>query len=278
MRLTGKTESEAAMIFDERGIYVLSKSGATGFTLDGRRLWYTTLENAAAIPSFGDDGVLYSGGQDWILYTYKLEDRMLPSRQSIYGPEPDGTYGTGNPSPSALSGNFPPFSDVELRNRINNISIAVMAGRVGVNEIAWTAWLMGVADRSAGTNPEIRHRVNALRLLGRIGSRETIPWLTRFFRRETDSAVKAAAAGAIGAIGVDPDGIAIRAFYDYITFSDMPGDEQVLSAVAAATGALCRFSGPPLSDTGIRILTLLSGSSLPAVRRLAGLELASMRI
>ncbi|MDR0878113.1 MAG: PQQ-like beta-propeller repeat protein, partial [Treponema sp.] len=86
--------NDVSMLYDDRGIYVLSKSGATGFTEDGRRLWVIHLDGAAAIPAFGDDGILYSGGTDWILYAYKLEERLRLQKQSLYGPVPDGTYGT----------------------------------------------------------------------------------------------------------------------------------------------------------------------------------------
>jgi outer membrane protein assembly factor BamB len=89
----GRPEPEAEMLFDERGIYVLSKNGAAGFTIDGRRLWFTNLQNAAAIPAFGNDGVLYSGGKDWILYSYKIEDRVMPGKNALYGPIPEGNYG-----------------------------------------------------------------------------------------------------------------------------------------------------------------------------------------
>ena len=283
IRISGTRAGEATMIYDERGIYILSRNGATGFTDDGRRLWYTLLENTAAIPAFGDDGVLYSGGRDWILYTYKLEDRALSGKQTLYGPVPEGNYGTGNPPRRLLAESPLLFNETEVRNRLESISSSIRAGRVGSNELAWTAWFMETAGfkptEEFGPPHEIRNRVTAIRLLGHIGSRETIPWLTNLFRRETDPAVKSAAASAIGAIGVDPEGIAMRAFLDTVTFSSVSQDEQTLIAVAAATGALCRFSGPPLSDTGVRILTLLSVSTQPSlVRRQASAELASFRV
>jgi outer membrane protein assembly factor BamB len=270
--------SEAAVLYDERGIYVLSISGATGFTNDGRRLWYTLIENAAAIPAFGDDGTLYSGGLDWILYAYKMEDRIKPEKQSLYGPAPLGSYGTGNPPPS-------PWVDfrseeTHLRTQFELIASSIKSGEVGENEIAWTASLMETAsgeyNRSAIPAP-VQYRVQALRLLGQIGSRETIPYLTTIFSKDREPVVRAAAAEAIGAIGIDPEGIALQAFM----WASSPGlakDEQVLVSVASATGALCRFSGPPLSDTGVRILTLLASSGQPGAARRAQRELASLRL
>jgi outer membrane protein assembly factor BamB len=114
--------------------------------------------------------------------------------------------------------------------------------------------------------------------LGQIGSRETIPWLVNIFRRESEPVIRTAAAAAIGSIGVDPDGAALQTFLYSIVHGGGMRDEQVLTAIASATGELCRFSGPPLSETGVRILNLLSDSSQPpVVRRQAGRELASLK-
>jgi outer membrane protein assembly factor BamB len=269
----GRPEMEAYMLFDERGIYVLSKDGATGFARDGRRLWFMNLQNAAAIPAFGDDGVLYSGGRDWILYAYKVEDRILPARGNLYGHAPESSYGIGVPQSSLYARDFPLF-EYEVRNLVEQITLAVNSGKVGASEPAWTTFLLTV---SAG-HEDFQLRINALRLLGQIGSRETVPWLVNIFRRESEPVIRTAAAAAIGSIGVDPEGVALQAFFYSIIQGGGMRDEQVLTAIASATGELCRFSGPPLSETGVRILNLLSESSQPpVVRRQAGRELASLR-
>jgi outer membrane protein assembly factor BamB len=268
----GRAETEAEMVFDERGIYVLDRSGATCFSHEGGRLWFTFLQNAAAIPAFGDDGVLYSGGRDWILYAYKIEDRILPERNNLYGPAPEGSYGIGRPQ-SIYMGDFP-INELEKRNKLEQIGAAINSGTIGANEPAWTTFLLTV---SAGQD-HILLRIGALNLLGKIGSQETIPWLVNIFRRENEPSVRAAAVTAIGDIGVDPHGAAIQTFLYLLIQGGGIKDEQVLIAIAAATGALCRFSGPPLSETGVRILNLLSaGSQPPIVRRQAGRELASLR-
>jgi outer membrane protein assembly factor BamB len=260
------------MLFDERGVYVLSRNGATGFSHEGKRLWFTYLQNTAAIPALGEDGVLYSGGRDWILYSYKIEDRILPQRRNIYGPVPEGSYGTGSPN-SVYIENIP-LNEYETRAKLNQIGAAINSGRVGSNELAWTTFLLTV---SAAPQP-FQYRILAINLLGKIGSQETVPWLLNIFRRETEPSVRVAAAAAIGAIGVDPDGEALQTFLYLIIQGGGIRDEQVLFALTSATGALCRFSGPPLSETGVRILTLLSaGSQPPLVRRQANIELSSLR-
>jgi len=270
IRTGGSPEGEAEILFDENGIYVLSRRGATGFSHDGRRLWFTFLQNAAAIPAFAD-GVIYSGGNDWILYAYKIEDRAAPDRRGVYGPAPEGSYITERPRAIYMA-DFP-LDENETKARLEQIGAAVNSGALGTDEPAFMTFLMTV---SASHQP-IQFRIQALNLLGRIGSQETIPWLAGIFRRDVEPSIKAASASAIGAIGSDPDMAAMQTFLFTIIHSGIR-DEQVLLAVISATGALCRFSGPPLSETGVRILTLLASSSQSAlVRGQANRELSSLR-
>jgi outer membrane protein assembly factor BamB len=124
---------------------------------------------------------------------------------------------------------------------------------------------------------QIRHRVQALRLLAILGSPEIIPFLVDVFSRDGDDLVKTAAAEALGSIGIDPDGLALRAFTAAVFTPGTVRGEQTLLGITAATGALCRFSGPPLSDTGVRILTNLITAGRPqAVQQRARRELELM--
>jgi outer membrane protein assembly factor BamB len=268
----GKPDMEAEMLFDERGIYVLTKNGATGFTKNGKRLWFTNLHNAASIPAFGNDGVLYSGGKDWILYSYKIEDRVLPEINDLYGPIPEGTYGMGRPQ--VFDTLDIPLSENEKTARLAEITEGINSGNVGENEPVWTSFLLTI---SAGKE-YILLRLGALKLLGKIGSQETIPWLVNIFLKENEPAIRTAVVLTIGEIGVDPEGLAIETFLHSITYDGSLRDETILIALAQATGALCRFSGPPLSGTGVRILTLLSAPNHPQiVRRQANRELSSLK-
>jgi len=267
----GKTETEAEIIFDERGIYVLSKNGATSFSHDGRRLWLMYLQDAASVPAIDENGLLYSGGRDWILYAYKTEEHLLPAKNNFYGTFPEGSYKMG--SPQSIYTLPSPLSEHEIKKTLDQISSAVKLGRVGANEGFWTTFLLTVS----ANQQYIQYRTSALRLLGQIGSRETIPWLVNIFNKESEPVIKAAAASAIGAIGNDPDGDAIQAFLYSITNNGIK-DIQVLSAITSATGALCRFSGPPISQTGVKILNQLCESYQPSsIRKQALKELTSLQ-
>ncbi|GHV71226.1 hypothetical protein AGMMS49928_22100 [Spirochaetia bacterium] len=281
-------QGQLSVIFDERGIFVLSKTGATGFTEDGRRLWLIRLNGATDIPVFSDEGVLYSGARDWVLYAYRAEEQVRAQKQSLYGPAPAGNYGTGNPPPSLWADDYFQFDEGEIQNRLGRIQEYLQRGMIGMNEKEYTGYLMEIAGSfpRPGSRPgqvrvevpvHILHRARAARLLSFVGSRETIPFLAELFTHDPDPNVKAAAAEAIGRIGVDPEGIALRAFSAAI-FPPAPlRDEQVLAAVASSTAALCRFSGPPLSETGIRLLIYISGANhSPAAQTRAKQELRTL--
>jgi outer membrane protein assembly factor BamB len=280
------TPEDSSLIYDERGLYALTKSGATGYFEDGKQHWLQRIQDAKAPPAFSDEGILYSGGNDWVLYAYHLEDTIKTQRQSIYGPASEGSYGTGNPRPSPWAEDFNRYEEAEIRDRLGRISTAAREGRLGENERSYAAYLMEIAGSIADapmnqsrTHPliQVNYRVEAARLLASMGSRETIPFLASLCRSDPDPLVKAAAAEAIGYIGVDPDGIALAAFRSMI-FPLIPNrNEQVLASVAAATGSLCRFSGPPLSEAGIRLLSALADIGPAFAQAVARRELQSLR-
>lgn len=273
----GGRPGEVAVIYDERGVYVLTQDGATGFTGCGGRLWTTTLRNVSGLPAFGDNGVLYSGGTNWILYAWRLEDRALGR-----SPGPRAAYGTGDPPPSSISALPTRFSENLVRRELQSIRRGISAGRVGRNELEWIAFLKETAEGGARPGRDaivpITYRVQALRLLSDIGSGENVPWLLRFFRREQDQAVRAAAVAAIGRIGFDPGGMALGEFASIAGPGGQARDEQLLLSIAAATGALCRASGGELYEAGVRVLILLGAPGQPlSVQRRARLELDTLR-
>ena len=279
-RGTGNLEPYwAAMQFDERGVYVLSAKGVTGFReSDGRRLWILRITGAAAIPSFSDEGYLYSGGTDRFLHAYRIEERKRNIARSVYGPAPEGSYGLGNPPPSSWSkvgeGRYDPLVIKIMHDEIEG---AIKSGQIGEHETDYVGYLIEVAGISLSptysqVRPQVQilERAEAIRQLGFLGSRETVPFLARLFAHKfsngayEDPEILKACCEAIGRIGVDPSGDAIKAF----TFLLAPDN---------ATMDLCRFSGPPLADVGIRLLRAFTATDFPTVvKRHATVQLENL--
>jgi HEAT repeat protein len=156
-----------------------------------------------------------------------------------------------------------------MAHRLIEIADAIREGKVRENEAAYTGYLMEVSGcmlgpQASASRPlaQVAQRVEAVRLLGFMGSRETLSFLADLFLRDPDSAVRAQAARSIGRIGTDPDGVALRAFSQAAQAAVK--DEQSLYAAADAIGELCRFSGPPLMESGVKILNLLCAPTMPA--------------
>jgi len=285
--IRSQADEKAELIFDKRGIYALSSGGAASFTEDGKLLWFTNLENASGIPAFSDDGMLYSCGKDWVLNAWKLEERTLNQKQNLYGPAPPASYGTGSPPPSVFARVIGRFYEASVKRELEIIQKGISSGLVGANELEWFAYLMETADggywpgSSNSREPKalINHRILSLQLLSRMGSIETIPWLVAFFKRQNEPLIRIAAVLAIGGIGMDPDGRAIQEFTAAVRTGNPLHNEQLFIAIAAATGALCRFSGPPLHDIGSRLLNMLNNPGQPLlVRRQAQNELNSLKL
>jgi outer membrane protein assembly factor BamB len=280
-----ETAANTTLLYDERGIYTLTRNGATAYGSDGKQLWTIRIQGAAAPPSFSDEGILYSGGNDWVLYAYHMEETVKTRKQSLYGPAAEGSYSNGDPRPSPWAGDYNRYDPAVIRERLERISAAIDRGQVGVRERDYAAYLMEVSGSVAEApmnqsrlHPlvHVNYRVEAARLLSYIGSRETVAFLAKLCRTDPDPVVKATAAEAIGYIGVDPEGAAFTAFTALIFPLGPSRDERIMAAIAAAIGSLCRFSGPPLSETGIRLLNSLASLGPSFAQAVARRELNSL--
>jgi outer membrane protein assembly factor BamB len=266
---TGNTSSEqTSMMFDERGVYTLTIHGVSSFTPEGRRRFVHRLSaECSGIPALSDEGILYACGKDNILRVYKIDvkERTIP-RQKYYGPEPEGTYGMGNPPPSPWTGQRSRYHDIEQDRTYEEISNVIQSGQIGENEPVYVAYMMEMVGFFIGNphysrvRPDVKpeQRIRLIKLLALVGSRETIPFLWNIFDLDPEPSVRRACADAIGVIGVDPTG---RSFYSYnylLTPNNPNTDPQLVLAASSSIAKLCRFSGPPLAPEGIRVLRYFS--------------------
>jgi outer membrane protein assembly factor BamB len=261
---------QAAMAFDERGIYSVSTRGATGFAIDGRRRLILKFDEVSAVPAFSDEGLLYTTGKDRALRTYKLDSkpRTVP-RSKYYGPDPEGTYGMGNPPPSPWSTDSSRYNDDQQARMYTAIDKAINSGQLGEDEPAYVAYLMEMIGfflndpHYSRARPLVKppERVKLIRLLGKVGSRETLHFLWTIFDRDEEPAVKAACAEAIGNIGVDPTGKTFVSYNFLLSANNPNRDPQLLMSATSSVAAICRFSGPPLSGEGMLLLRYFSNLS-----------------
>jgi outer membrane protein assembly factor BamB len=281
---------DVKLICNDWIICALSKTGITGFSENGEKSLSFNLRNISSLPALSEDGSLYAGGNDWILYAYQTEDNVDNEKkagQRSAGGNVRKSYGTADPRLPTLEQYPYLFEENEISQDLKLINRFTRSGDTGEYERLTVAYLMEIATglrehtlpRSRGGAPISPHyRVEALRLLGYLGSRETIPFLAHICLVDPEPAARAAAANAIGRIGVDPEGIAFRAFTSLIYPPSPTPDDQVLLAIASAIGSICRFSGPPLSETGAKLLVALEGRERSQIlQRRAREELSSLK-
>ncbi|MDR1840063.1 MAG: hypothetical protein LBQ93_10830 [Treponema sp.] len=266
--------NQASVMWDERGIYIISVRGVSAFTPEGRRRFVFRLSSVSSgIPGFSDEGLLYACGTDNVLRVYKIDSKPRTVPQSrFYGPDPEGTYGMSNPPPSPWEGDNTRYTNTNQDRVYSNIEAAIKSGQIGKNEPVYVAYIMEMVGffignpQTSQVRPLVRpeQRVRLIGLLALVGSRETIPFLWNIFDRDHEPAVRRACADAIGVIGVDPTG---RSFYSYnfLLSGNNPNiDSQLVLAAASSIANLCRFSGPPLAPEGIRVLRYFTNlPSLP---------------
>jgi outer membrane protein assembly factor BamB len=267
------TTAQVSMLYDERGVYVISTRGITGYSAEGRRRFIFRLDiECSGVPAFSDEGLLYATGKDNKLRIYKVDakPRTIP-RSRYYGPEPEGTYGMGNPPPSQWSKHPDRFSEANKLAMMEIIEEAIHSGQIGENEPEYVAYMMEMIGfflndpNFSPARPSVRppERIRLIGLLGMIGSRETVPFLWNIFDRDREPSIKSACANAIGTIGVDPTG---RSFvsYDFRVSANNPNiDPYLVLAATSSIAKLCRFAGPPLAPDGIRVLRWFS--NLPSI-------------
>jgi outer membrane protein assembly factor BamB len=212
------------------------------------------------------EGLVYAAGADGVLRTYQADNQARSIPRSLYGPEAEGTYGMGSPPPSPWLANADRFDEGALLAMHTRIEGDIKAGNVGENEPLYTAYLMEMIGYFLNTPGaslvrapvKVPQRIEFIRLLARIGSRETIKFLVNIYNRDPEPSIKAACCEAIGAIGVDPKGEAIGAYTFLLSRDNANRDSQILLSASDSIAALCRFSGPPLAAQGILLLTQIA--------------------
>ncbi|MDR2900279.1 MAG: PQQ-binding-like beta-propeller repeat protein [Treponema sp.] len=277
---------DASLIFDKRGVYLLSPRGCTAFAEDGRRRWLSHIDETMMIPGLSDEGFLYTCSKDEVFTMYKIDNKDSGWPHSMFGPAPEGRYGLDDPPPSRWASDNFRYNEYSIKDMIETIDEATRNGNVGEMEPEYVAYITEMTFDFLNSNlyspfrpaVQVPDRVKLIRLLARMGSRETVSFLTKLFYRDKEPSIKAACCEAIGRIGVDPEGEAYGTFSFLLSPQNANLDPQALMAAISAVASLCRFSGPPFSLAGIRLLYTMSHMDYPpSVKRQVQRELDGLR-
>jgi hypothetical protein len=261
-------------------LVVVGKGRAQSVSYSGEVWREATITSAVSPGLLAPSGLLFSAGADWVLAAYRYEAAL---------PEAGGRARPGLPpddSPlSALLLFTPGLEDESAQRRlVDDIEKRLDSGTIGESEPGDRAVLEALVrgDFSAGL-PATRQRfrlfalprVEALVLLGEIGSPASLPLLAEMAEEGSDSSVKAAAIGALAAIGVDPEGIAAAAFARLASSKRL--DDQVAWALVDAIEVLSLRSGSaPSLDMARALLSLTGPPFTGAVRERATTALARL--
>lgn len=269
-RLWGaETGLAAASLFPAVSRLVVTGEGkAVSYSWEGELLREASITNAVARALLAPSGLLFSAGADWILAAYRYEaplQRLVSSLPPACPADPSALVARGISEAGFLSEGRQLSIIADIEKRLDSATIGEKeAGDRGVLEAMARGSLSEAEWSSARRRFQffVRPRVEACRLLGKIGSPASIDALADIALSRADPSVRAAALRAMGAIGVDPGGGADRAFA--LATSATALDEEVASALVDAIEAIALRSGATPSPDAARSLMALSGPLYPA--------------
>ncbi|MEI6874266.1 MAG: HEAT repeat domain-containing protein [Spirochaetota bacterium] len=260
-----KTEtavSKGSISLGSTRIVVSGRGRAVSLSKGGEVYREATITNTVSDGLLSPSGLLFSAGADWILSAYRFE----ASLGALESPAVAPYAADGEAVAWLLRYDLHVTEGDHQLSLIADIEKNLDSARLGGREAGARAILVAIArgDFLAAFPPsQRRFKVSALaeaeacRVLGRIGSPESIEVLAKIADSEADPAVRSSALEALGAIGVDPAGRSRAAFLGVTAGSRI--DDQVALALIAAIESMNRKSGVPPSVEAARALLALSG-------------------
>lgn len=284
---TGIPDARDIRVFPER-VLVLGPRGVASLAKDGRVYRDLSLRHAPRMPAATASGIVLSAGEDWILYAYRFEGPLgepsLPAPGYV-----DFAAARARADEEALWN--PGFGDDAALRELRRIEKYLGSASIGAEEgdalLFCSAVALGYGPREAsvhggaappGPRPSgALPRALACDILGMLGSPRAVPVLTEVYLRDPDPAVRAQAARAIGIIGLDLTGEALRAFQgtaDREFFLDERSALATIDAVEGIYRALGELSDPGGLRAVLRLASKPYGSAvrtraLDALRRLS---------
>lgn len=238
----------------------LVRSGATeasAFGLDGKLLSVLSVTGGRDRIVVDAGGLAFSGGEDWILYCYRIP--LGPPSAAPAAP----SYGLGS---TIDADPFREFSDPERRKSLlDSVEKSAISGTIGEGEAEASRALATIAASAVRTMPPAGdgkftagpvERARAALCLGILGSGDTRPLLVELYLKDQDPLVKAAAARALSMLGGDPGGTALGAFL--ATMAGRGPEEEVAEALCDSALAMARYSGGEGVPACVRLLSAIA--------------------
>ncbi len=286
---TGVPDARALRVFPER-VLVLGPRGAASLSREGEVFRDLALRNAPRLPAVTTSGLVLSAGEDWILYAYRFEKPLgaFPVPDVGY---PDYADIRARAEEEAFWNPDFKYDDGILRE-LRRIEKSAGSGSIGAGEPDALAFCSAIAlgygvreaSRYGGAAPagprpsSALPRAAACDILGALGSPRAVPVLTEAYLLDPDPAVRAGAAEALGSIGLDPSGQAMRAFQRAADREYFLDDRGALATIGAVE-AIYRAQGELSDPAGFQAVLKLAGKpygsavrsrALAALRRLSG--------
>ncbi|MEI6386346.1 MAG: HEAT repeat domain-containing protein [Spirochaetota bacterium] len=257
---TGASEGRLTLL--SQRVIVTGRGTALTFTRNGDLLRQATITNAAAAALVSPSGLIFSAGVDWVLAAYTFEP--APGPYSVPRRIP---YPSDRSAVSKLLNRDGAINQEERQIAlVTDIEKRFDSGRIGASEAQDRAVLEAIlsgdfAARGGQADPRhsmfIQPRADACRVLGKIGSPQSVRALLAMVETEADPAMRAAALNAIGDIGLDPEGLCGYPFARMALLERL--DDEVAWALIGAIEAMSLASGSPPSALMTRALVGLSG-------------------
>lgn len=283
----GVPDARDLKVFPSR-VLVLGPRGVASLSKEGQVFRDLALRNAPRLPAATASGLVVSAGEDWILYAYRFERNLGDPPRPLLG-APDFQAIRARADEEAFWN--PDFrGDDGILKELRRIEKSSESASIGTDEADALGFCCAVALGYGVREPSVYGgaappgprpssalpRATACDILGALGSPRAVPALTEVYLRDPDPFVRASAAWALGAIGLDPTGQALRAFQgaaDREFFLDERGALATLDAVEG----IYRGMGELSDASGVRaVLRLAAKPYGGAVRRRALAVLRSL--
>lgn len=207
-----KADPDVKVLLTSERIILYNKKRALSFSLAGELYREINITNSTTNLIPGNSGVVFSGGEDWILYAYQFENFNLgKENKTSYVKK----FSVNDILASEIIWFTAGYSDTSFLPYLDRAELALQKLEP-LSQADYAIVIVAAASVDVDKLPDpqknlsIPLRVRACTILGADGNPASIPWLLETVLKEKDEALVAAALNAIADIGFDPHAIVLN--------------------------------------------------------------------